>query len=578
MQTLRTLARLRHTVCTSALPHPTCRPYRSRRHLRAGLWLLCLGSLVATACATDEAAGGEDAADGPPPPIAQGLEIPTTAGPVVGVSENGVRVFRGVPFAAPPVGELRFAPPRAHAGWKTALQTQTFGPMCPQANMLNGEFSDKTSEDCLTLQIWTPDPAPDKPLPVLVWIHGGAFVVGSGYDSGYDGAALAAKGQVVVHVNYRLGALGFMRVKQLEGTKAATAANLGLQDQRFALKWVHDNVNAFGGDRDNVSLFGQSAGGFSVCAHLVSPASRGLFHRAIPQSGICHIALPTVQAAEQRAEEVAQAVGCKDAKDRLGCLRAAPVKALVEALRHDNVLPGGLVFGTLPPAVWVPHIDGKVLPDQLPALFGAGKVAEVPVMLGSTSNEGALFHSGIAGDKKVKNEEEFDAGLARAFGTDAPAVKKHYLVDAKPDYNKVLSRITTEGVFTCPARRLARDLVQAGRKVYRYQFEASVYSGMATSLGAFHGAELGYLFGTDNGLFGGPGDKGLALSAAIQGYWTRFATTGDPNGGADPAWKPYDPASDSYQRLIDPVSSGAGLKTESCDLMDGWNVTWASAE
>ena len=378
----------------------------------------------------------------------------TESGPVQGTVIGQARAFLGIPYAAPPVDELRFKSPQPADPWTEAHDGSEVGPECAQLSLLNGEVVADSVEDCLTLNVWTPTTEATEPWPVMVWIHGGGFEGGSSHlDGAYTGEHLApAAHAVVVTVNYRLGPFGFLAHEALTGEDSArpTSGNYGLEDQRLALQWVQANVAAFGGDADNVTVFGESAGGISVCLHLVSPESDGLLDRAIIQSGPCDVRVTTLAAAEQQGAELATNLGCDTAADIPTCLRDKTTTEILEAL------PGkvGLLFGE--GADWGPNVDGVVLLQPAGAALASGSYQDVPVILGSTRDEGTLFVA-LAGLTEITETEYEDLAMAWAadHGGDGGALLAQYPASAYDNPGAALSALIGHGVFSCPTRRAA---------------------------------------------------------------------------------------------------------------------------
>jgi para-nitrobenzyl esterase len=495
------------------------------------------------------------------------LEVAVEQGIVVGTLTGETRAFRGIPYAAPPTGDNRFRPPQPAAPWTDKLDGSAFGPKCPQfKSSLGGippKYDDTTSEDCLTLNVWAPTTI-TSPRPVLVWVHGGGFTLGSGRENVYEGTNLSAAGDaVVVTLNYRLGPLGFAAHEALSAEDPARPAsgNYGLLDQRAALAWVQKNIAAFGGDPNNVTLFGESAGAISTCAHLVSPGSAGLFHRAIAQSGMCAV-LPTTEkaGAEAQGKALSDALGCTgDATAIRACLRSKTPEELVSALPLRPFVIFGEGVG------WSPNVDGVVLLDQPKALMAAKKGAKVPLLVGSNGDEGTLFVKALGAH--FEDAASLESTLAQAF---SPALAKSFaerytFAEAK-DFDEVAIQIIGDA-FVCDARRIATLHETAGNPTWLYHFTRA-FKMAIPGLGAFHSAELPFVF--QNAMFFTElSDEELPLSNAMQGYWTRFAAAGDPNGSGATAWSKYAPAADEHLELDLTIQAGSGLRKATCDWMDG---------
>ena len=467
--------------------------------------------------------GGEPDA-GPRDP----LLVETSDGPVRGETRGPLRAFLGIPYAAPPVGDLRFRPPAPPAPWSEPLDATRFGPMCPQPNN-DAAMPVVGDEDCLQLNVWTHGDAELR--PVMVFIHGGGFSMGSAIDALYDGAALATAGDVVVvTINYRLGVLGLLATEELAAESGEdSAGNYGIRDQIAALEWVRDEIARFGGDPDNVTIFGESAGGVSVCVLSGSPLAEGLFHRAIVQSGGGCWGTPGLRSpgllgsssAIARGTEIVDASGCAGAADELACLRALPVSTLVEAggAGEDSAL--GL-------PQFSPNIDGVVLAEQTFDRFVRGD-RDVPLMIGSNADEATLFTIGTV----IWTAAGYRARLHALLGvTLGDAVYDIYppedYASPKAAYDAALGEIG----FVCPARAMADAAAGGSDPAFTYHF-TQVPTGIFGALGATHGIELAYLFGNYPEAYT-PTEGDLAVVAAMQRAWSSFARDGRPTG--DPAW------------------------------------------
>ncbi len=474
-----------------------------------------------------------------------GLTVTLMDGIVEGEMDGATRRFLGIPFAAPPVGDLRWKPPVKPAPWDGTLGANAFSSDCPQFDSIVGPPS--RNEDCLYLNVWTPADAPSEPLPVMLWIHGGGNTSGSAAPPTYHGRVFAeTRGVVLVSINYRLGTFGFFAHPALDAEDPrGVSGNQGLMDQRLALEWVRDNIASFGGDPSNVTIFGESAGSFDVCMHMVSPASRGLFHRAISQSGGCTTRRTPRTEAQAEVPAFVDAVGCGGASDELACLRGKSVDELMISATLVNEppmpLPGGSRYQGAT-ALWDFNliVDGDVLPDQPRALFDAGNVAMVPYLIGSNSDEGTLFHIGAT---PVTTEQEYLDALSRAYGAEAATIAAAYPVSNFSSPNDALMRVTGDSGLVCGTYDSAIRAAAAGVDVFLYNFSRF----LSPDLGATHAIEIQYVFGSDRASMA-PEDQ--TLSEAMQGYWTRFAAAGDPNEVGTPAgpiWPKFDSMND--QRL-----------------------------
>ena len=489
------------------------------------------------------------------------------AGVLRGEAEGGTLAFRGIPFAAPPVGPLRFRAPTPAKPWTDVREAKTFGPACPQRHR-DGGLSQ--SEDCLTLNVWKPA-AKTGPLPVLVFIHGGSNVSGSSSAQRdghpiYDGARMAELGQaVVVTVNYRLGVLGFLAHKGLADSHGASG-NWAHLDQIAALEWVQKNIRAFGGDPTRVVIFGQSSGGKSVCTLVASPLAKGLFSGAIIQSGRCigHDAALTREAAEASGAGAAAELGCggKSPEETAACLRALPPEKVVDGIK-DNLVNG------VPR--WEPNIDGELLKDTQEHVFAAGAHNHVALMIGSTSEEMASLF-GAQNLPVPTDQATYLADLKSHFGdANAPKIAARYPLKKDETPQKTLEGVLTDAAFVCKTRWLAK-LAAAHQKepVRRYLF-THAFSGKAHAKGAAHTHDLYFLFRSTSFQFEfwQPDAKEAALSDAMIGYWSRFAATGDPNGGGAPAWPALGPGAEPTLVLDDEITLDAQARYRHLQLLGG---------
>ncbi|GAB3729591.1 carboxylesterase family protein [Amycolatopsis oliviviridis] len=460
--------------------------------------------------------------------VAEAGESPvvrTDSGPVRGVNTSEYRSFQGIPFAAPPVGDLRWAPPKRPEPWTAVRDASKPGPRCAQGPGLGSAPSD--DEDCLYLNVISPAKATHKPRPVLVWVHGGGFTSGAGSD--YDFKRMALGGDVVVvTVNYRLGVFGFFGHPEL----GRDSGVFGLQDQQAALRWVQRNARAFGGDPRNVTLFGESAGAMSTCAQLASPSAAGLFHRAIIQSGPCTLSwpdggfFPGVPAGtpylpratvEAMGADAAKKLGCAD----VACLRRLPVKDLVNQ------------------PLATPAFDTALLPEHPAAALKAGHFARVPVLTGVTRDEARLFVALYP--EQPFTEEHYQELLRTAFGEKAPLVAARYPSAKHGSPAMAFADAMTDRIWGCPQVGTERSLRERTR-TFGYEFADRDAPPLlppppGMHMGASHGSELPYL----SDLTGIPVKLTPAqqeLAAQMIRYWTGFARTGDPNGEDLPKWRP----------------------------------------
>jgi para-nitrobenzyl esterase len=473
--------------------------------------------------------------------------IPTDRGPVRGIDTPTEKEYLGIPYAAPPVGDLRWRPPLPHARWRTPLDATHFANHCPQEGSFVGGAS--LNEDCLYLNVYTPNRGPGKGhakyLPVMVWMHGGAL--SSGQSEDYDPTRLVQRGRVVVTLNYRLGWLGFLAHPALTAESPNHASgDYGFMDQQAALRWVKRNIAKFGGDPGDVTIFGQSAGGQSVYVQLTSPLAAGLFQRAIAQSGAYAQDLPSLSQAEANGSSVATTLGCQD--QTAECLRSKPV---------NEILPtqpgGGLPI--------IPNVDGYVLPQSPASAFERGEFNRVPVIQGSTHDEFRSYAATLVPDVPASFYPLVVGVFVSALGMSVnpdEIVAQYPIGDYQGSVPLAISAIGTDSLFSCPGRRTA----QATSKyvpTWAYEFnDPNAPTLLAPPVnfpfGSYHASELPYLF--DSQTRGGhapltPDQETLA--AAMVSYWTQFAAAGDPNSPAAPAWPAYTIANDTYQSLAPPT-------------------------
>jgi para-nitrobenzyl esterase len=507
------------------------------------------------------------------------LEVKTVEGPVRGATKESsdtseasdakmVRTFLGIPYAAPPTGARRWKKPEPVTAWTETRDATAYGKRCPQPTTARAPNMNETDEDCLSLNVFTPakKKSGEGAMPVMVWIHGGAFTTGSSRDDFYEASKLvAATGAMIVTINYRLGVLGFLAHPSL-------GANFGLYDQKAALEWVQRNASAFGGDPKNVTIFGESAGSQSVGLLATAPetANKGLFHRAVCQSGATGLLkLLDMDQGAKEAGDLARAVSCAEAD--FDCLRSKPANDLVIALGHtaETQPIGGLLQGSIPAKPWVPIADGAIAVSLPNESFENGIAAKVPYIIGTTKEEGGLFHTGLLGDKKLGPSDDYVAVVKRWLGDEqgARVAERYPLTAFGGDANKALARIDTLAFFVCPSRVMARSARDAGHPVFVYQLARAPNGGLTSSFGAVHAVDLVFLFDSDTGTTGRAGDEARDLVAGMQGYWGSFAMSGAPAHDGAPAWPAF--AADEKHVVLDvPMSIGDALEKDECDFWD----------
>ncbi|HVN03825.1 MAG TPA: carboxylesterase family protein [Bryobacteraceae bacterium] len=453
------------------------------------------------------------------------------AGPVRGEASGGLRIFRGLPYAAPPVGRLRWRPPVPAPVWHTARDATRFGPACfqpqPRAGSIYADPPASLSEDCLSLNIWTGEHA--RNAPVMVWIHGGSLTSGASSETLYDGAALARRGLVVVSINYRLGVLGYLAHPGLSAESPDhVSGNYGLLDQIQALRWVHRNIRAFGGDPGNVTIAGESAGALSVLYLMVSPSARGLFHKAILESGYM---ISTPELRDQRfGEQPAEANGVRLAA-KLGADGVAALRAMDAAtINSQALLKGYLPFGT---------IDGLVLPRQLVEVFDRGEQAHVPVLVGF--NSGEIRSLRFLAPPAPATAAAYVTAIRERYGSLADAFLRLYPSSDIP--GSILAE-PRDALYGWTAERVATKQAAIGLHSFLYFFDHGYPAEEAAGLRGFHASELPYVFGTANRtppawpkVPATPEEE--RFSEAMRGYWAAFVRTGSPAAAGQPQWPPF---------------------------------------
>jgi para-nitrobenzyl esterase len=462
-------------------------------------------------------------------------QVRTASGVVEGASsaDGKIHIFKGIPFAAPPVGPLRWKEPQPVASWDGVRKATEFGARCMQGRIYNDMiFRDPgPSEDCLYLNVWTPAASADAKLPVMVWIFGGGFQAGATSEPRQDGEKLAHKGVVIVSMNYRLGIFGFFSHPELTKESPHHASgNYGLLDQAAALDWVHKNIAVFGGDPGNVTIFGESAGSFSVSAQMASPVSKHLFQRAIGESGAFFgrtLSAKSLSQSEKSDAQFADSIGAKS----LEALRAMPAQQLLDAaLKEKNTVR------------FAPNIDGYFLPASPSEIYAKGEQAHVPLLAGWNHDEGS--YQQFFGKEPV-TKENYVAKINKEFGDKAPEVLK--LFPAKTDQQAMESAglLSTANFIAFGTWKWIEEQQKSGAPVFRYEFDqapplAADANPQAKPL-AYHSAEIEYVFGMLDSKHLPWRPEDYKLSEQMGSYWTNFAKTGNPNGAGLAKWPQYSP-------------------------------------
>ena len=512
---------------------------RWRVRTRLAVAGLTLGALVAAAPAVSASTlGGQAAASG------SGPVVGTTNGPVRGLANGAVDEFLGIPYAAPPVGALRWQPPQPAASWSGVRDATQFAPHCPQPATLFGQAS--TSEDCLYLNVFTPShQQAGSHFPVMVWIHGGGMVTGESND--FDPAPLVADGATVVTINYRLGALGFLAHPALADANGQSG-DYGLMDQQAALRWVQRNIAGFGGDPRNVTIFGESAGGLAVLSQVASPQASGLFGRAIVESGSYNLTQPSLSSAETAGEAFAASAGC--ASQTAACLRSLPVSTI---LADQNG--------------YTPNINSEVLPETQGTAFATGNFNRVPIINGTNRDEWRTF---VAFDELFGNpvtaanyQSMISSTLSGYLAAPVPAavaaiIAGKYPLTAFPSPSIALGAVGTDAILACPALTIDQS-VSRFVPTFAYEFNdenaPEVYlPPVSFPYGAAHGSEVQYLMDLPTVAFpqalSAPQQQ---LAATMQGYWTNFANSGSPASSGTPLWPLFNALTQKVQSLAPPA-------------------------
>jgi para-nitrobenzyl esterase len=499
--------------------------------------------------------------------LARAGTVHVEGGDIVGADSSDAAIARylGIPYAAAPIGGLRWRPPQPVVPWQGILEMTHFAPACLQPLPAPGSFyqkeffptSERQSEDCLYLNVYAPShPGADR-LPVMVWFHGGGFTQGSGSLPSFDGEALAKRGIVLVTINYRLGPLGFMTHPELDAESPNhVSGNYGLLDMVAALRWVQANIAGFGGDPRNVTIFGQSAGALGVGAMMASPLAHGLFLRAIvesdPMFGM-NDPMQTLAQSKQGGAKFTDALGAHT----LAELRMRPGPELVQAIGVNGSKAVG--FGLRP------NVDGDVLPHDLPEMIATGRGNGEAILIGTNFDEGTEL-------LPATTPESLAALAKRRFGSQGDAVAALYNGTDAPSATAAQDRMQSDYLLAASARE-ARVIAAQGKPAYVYRFTRAAPGSDPITVGAFHSAELAYVFGTQASVTRPWQPRDRELAEQLQLYWTNFARTGDPNGEGLPAWPRFTAASETIMELGDVTRPGAVLDPKQRTLFDTYLST-----
>merc|ERR1711884_625356 len=493
----------------------------------AVLALLTIALALATSGVT-----AADTGSNQPTPVVQ-----TNSGKVVGVVEQGydnkpIYAFKGIPYAADPSGSKRWLPPQDPESWSDVRDTSTWGKICPQ----EGYDPDLLSEDCLVLNVFSPDLNTTEKAPVMVWIQGGNLMMGSSQD--YLPQSIVSKDVVLVTINYRLGFLGYFAHPDLNAT------NFGLQDQVKALEWVQKNIGAFGGDPSQVTIFGQSAGGASVLALMVSPLSEGLFQGAISESGAVFESLNvTMSEAGKLGVAVGEALNISAGADQLEQMRSLPASDFLSVINEMDEQYGGLAYI---------YVDNVSMDTDILDGFKQGLNHDVPMLVGSNSNETQIFQV-MSPDGFPNTSASYEETIKNGFGDNAETVLSLFPTTSETSPGLLFSKVDTDTQFGTPAYTVAESMANRSEKAYLYMFTQTASGEAGEKLGAFHGAEVYDLFFPPINPYYNISNPELADTMVT--YWTQFARTGDPNTQGVPEWKPLNTSDEEWQILGPEVGS-----------------------
>jgi len=481
-------------------------------------------------------------------------------------SDGQIRAYKGIPYAAPPVGGLRWKPPQLAKGWDGVRETHQFSPVCPQPGSASVATQEQ-SEDCLYLNVWTGASSSDERRPVMLWLHGGGLIRGSGSRATEDGAALARKGAVLVTINYRLGPLGYLAHPELTAeSEHNSSGNYGLLDQIAALQWVQRNIASFGGDPNRVTIFGVSSGAFSVCYLVATPLAKGLFHQAIGESAGGGAFKPMAHLKDDRlGVGSAEAIGVRFA----AALEADQGGSALEVMRGktaQEIIDTSAANRTRLRA----NVDGWVFSDQVYEIFARGEQNDVPVIVGSNANDGTL----LLRPGQTFSQQDYQESAREKYEHFSDEFFALYPVGSDEEAREAFLGEARDGTFTWQMRTWARTMKTVSSEAYLYFFSRVPPRPERETWGSYHTAEIPYVFNNLDAMDWTFEDTDFQLSRMMSDYWLNFASTGDPNGEGLPLWVPYRLEEEAYMHFGDTVEPGSdGFLTREVDFFDRY-FTW----
>jgi len=497
--------------------------------------------------------------------------IEIDGGRISGTIEDGIRVYKGIPYAAPPVGDLRWKEPQPVVPWEGIRDCSEYGPDCPQLRYPEGSIyrrksPPEQSEDCLYLNVWTGATTADEKRPVMVWIHGGALTRGAGSIKNYDGTSLARKGVVLVNINYRLGVFGYLAHPELTAeSDHHSSGNYGMLDMIAALQWVQHNIKRFGGDPDRVTIFGESAGSLAVHYLAASPLAKGLFHRGIGESGAASRPISRLKEGNDRRKSAEQ-VGLDFAESAgagsLHELRALPTDKILDTFANPAQ---GRRFASRP------NIDGWFLTDTVRDTYSQGKQNDVPLILGFNRDEMSAF---IPKSMIPKTVDDYTSQMEERYGDLFDEFSSLYPVETEDDIKDTVIRSATEAGFGLSMRTWARMSSTGDADVYMYYFTRVPPSGDSEYYAAYHAAEIVYAFNNLHMRANAYKEPDFELADIMSDYWVNFAATGNPNGNGLPEWEPYTESTEAYMDLGDTVRPGNHLLKDKFDFFEKVPSRW----